>query len=307
MTHANARAIRSSVSGSAATDDGDGWSAVTVPDQVVAAQRVPESRRRRDPREDPHQLRVEPAPAPLRHRLERQRRPAGFEKDLGDLREVDDPRLDRDGVVAQAVGIAAAVPVLVHRSDGFGGLAREAHRQRDLRAAIAPDPEQLTAAARPLGREHGELAQAREQAAAPLRVLQRVGHLLGEAPPVAQPHRALHFVIVPAEELVDALRVARAAGVLQEQRVMQVGLLFLGQAERLRDAHADDAGPVGVAVRVPLGEVERMTQPGNDGDQRNPGGGMAQRQHLEPRSGCNNPARRIPSDSGISANDSVPG
>ena len=198
--------MRSSVSGSAATDEGDGWSAVTVPIRFVGAQRVPESRRRRDLREHAHQFRIEPAPAPLRDGLERQRGPAGFEEDLGDLREVDDPRLDRDGVVAQAVGVAAAVPVLVHRSDRFGGLAREAHRQRDLRAAIAADPEELTAAARPLGGEHHQLSHPREQRAAPLRVLQRVGRLLGETPPVAQPHRALHFVIVAAEELVDALR-----------------------------------------------------------------------------------------------------
>ena len=50
---------------------------------------------------------------------------------------------------------------------------------------------------------------------------------------------------------------------------MKVGLLFSRKTELLRDAHADDAGPVGVAVRVPLGEVERVAQPGYDGDQRN--------------------------------------
>jgi hypothetical protein len=64
--------------------------------------------------------------------------------------------------------------VLVHRSDRFGGLPRKAHRQRDLRATIAADAEQLAAAARSFRREHDQLAKPRHQAAAPFRVLQRV-------------------------------------------------------------------------------------------------------------------------------------
>ena len=150
---------------------------------------------------------------------------------------------DSSGIAcrSQAVGITPAVPVLVHRPDRRGGLARKAHRQRDLRAAIAADAEQLSSAARALRREHDQFAQARDEAAATFRVLQRVGDLLGEAAPVAQPHGVLDLVVVAAEQLVDALRVARTAGVLQQQRVMQVGLLLGRKTERLRDAHPDDA------------------------------------------------------------------
>ena len=172
------------------------------------------------------QIGIEPASAPLARHRQRVRRSAVTPEDLHDLGEADDPREERRLVMPQAVGIAAAVPVFVHRADGIGHALGEADHARDLGAALAPHGEDpFAAAARPEHREAAETAQPRDERAALADVLPGVGELFGHAPPVAQPHGALHFVIAAAEEIVDHRRVARAAGVFQEKRVEQLCLL----------------------------------------------------------------------------------
>ena len=67
---------------------------------------------------------------------------------------------------------------------------------------------------------------------------------------------------------------------------MQVGLLLSRQADRLGDPHPDNAGAVGVAERMPLGQVERMTQAGNDRDERNTNRNVAISEHGGARPRC---------------------
>ena len=67
-----------------------------------------------------------------------------------------------------------------------------------------------------------------------------------------------------AEQRREARRVARAAGVLQQQRVVQRRALDAVEPELLGEAAADDARAHGVARRLPLGEVERRRQGGED-------------------------------------------
>src|SRR5438552_3224003 len=71
-----------------------------------------------------------------------------------------------------------------------------------------------------------------------LRVIEDVRDLLAELPPVAQPRAPLGALVVSAEELKHARRVARAPRVLEQQRVKQVREILGGQAERAADPHA---------------------------------------------------------------------
>ena len=115
-----------------------------------------------------------------------------------------------------------------------GDVLRQPDHARDLRAALAADGEDpLAAAARAEQRESTEAAQLGDERAAAPDVGPRVGELLGHPAPVAQPHRALDLLIDAAEQIADDRRVARAAGVLQQQRIQQLGLLVGPQAERV--------------------------------------------------------------------------
>ena len=151
--------------------------------------------------------------------------------------------------------------MFVHRADRLGHALGEPDHPGDLRAALAAHREDaLAAAARPEHREAAETTQLGDERAALADVFPGIGQLLRHAPPVAQPDRALHFLIGAAKEVVDDRGVARAAGVLQEQRVEEIGLLGRRQTERLSDAQADEAASGRMAARMSLGQIERMRQ-----------------------------------------------
>ena len=142
------------------------------------------------------------------------------EEDLHHLRQADDLREQRDLFPPERVGIPAAVPMLVHRENRGGHSFGEADHPRDLRAALAAvreDP--LAAAARPEQREPAKAPELRDQPAAAADVLPGVRDLSREAPPVAQPGGALHFLIVAAEQFVHDGRVGGAAGVFEQRGV----------------------------------------------------------------------------------------
>ena len=98
-----------------------------------------------------------------------------------------------------------------------------------------------------------------------------VGELLGHAAPVAQPHGALHFLIGAAKEIEDDRRVARAAGVLQEQRVEKLRLVERRQPERFADAKSDEAASRGVAAGMSFSQIERVRQTLENARQSKPG------------------------------------
>ena len=61
-------------------------------------------------------------------------------------------------------------------------------------------------------------------------------------------------MVVAAKELVHPRCVARAAGVFEQKRVEQIGLLRLWQTDDLSEPHTDDAAPRAVTLGVAFGE-----------------------------------------------------
>jgi hypothetical protein len=207
------------------------------------------------------------------------------------LGEPDDSREERRLIALQAVRVAATVPVLVHRADGVGHAIGEPDHAGDLRAAFAPDGEDpLAAAARSEHRETAEAAQLTDKCTPPADVLPGVGELCRQAAPVAQPDRALHFLIGAAKEVEDHRGVARAARVLQEQRIQELRLLGRRQPQRFSDSKSYEAASGGMSARMPLRQVERVRQALEDAGQPRP---------VRPdavgwrRSGRGAPARRV--------------
>ena len=253
----------------------------------------------RDERVD--ELGIEPAAAPLAGDVDGAVRPALRPEDLDDLRQADDPRQQRRLEPAQLVRIAAAVPVLVHRADRLDDGLGQADHARDLGAALAAHREDLGAAA--LGAADGELAELphpRHQRAAAPDVRHRVRDLLGHPPPVAHPHGALDLVVAAAEQVADERGVGRAAGVLEEQRVEELGLQPGGKVQGAPEAQANQGGAGRVAARVALGQVQRVRQAFEDGrDPKGRPGGVPDGNRRSTHRTAPRRASRMPADARV--------
>ncbi len=205
------------------------------------------------------QRRIEPATTTILEDAQRLIAPAAREEDLGGLRDVEDAREEGDLVAALPRRIAVAVPVFVERADRADRLLGKGESLGDVGAALAARGDQFLRHAL-LARDAEEVPHARverrlEPGVAP--GLEGERHLLV---PVHDLHVRLDHLVVRAEEGSGARRVGRAAGVLEEEGVVERGQPFVVEAEFLSEAHADHAGAYRVSERLPFGEVERARE-----------------------------------------------
>ena len=261
MTRANASAIRSSRASSATSSR----SAGSQPETSGCSSDAQNAGVDREQRVD--QRRVEPAPAPLARHLAGGLDAAGGVEDLGGLGEAEDPREQRDLLAAQPVGHAAPVPVLVEAADRGRGLLGQVEHARDLGPAVAARLHEL---ARDLAlvldppQERHALAQRASRRDRPHRPQER----LERARPVDQLRRALGQPVVGAEQRGHALGVGGAAGVLEQQRVEEVGAGAGRELELLGDPHPDHAGADRVPRGLAFGDVERVRERADDPGER---------------------------------------
>ena len=232
-------------------------------------QRLPERGVAADGREGVDERGVEPLAAALPHDVVRRLRAGGGVEDLGGLGQAEDPPEQRDLLAAQAARLAAAVPVLVERSDPVRRLGVEAEHQGDLGAALAARLHQrardlalgldgaqaVDPAADPaLGRDRAQRPEERRQPPGPVDPLRR----------------ALGDVVVGVEQRRHLGRVGRAARVLEQQCVEQVRARRGVELQLLREPHADLAAADRVPRRLPLREVERVRQRADHLRERDP-------------------------------------
>jgi len=160
---------------------------------------------------------------------------------------------------AQAFRQAAAVPVLVEildpQRDGF----RKSHCSGDVGAALAAGLDQLDR-----GRAGG-LECANDGAKAFRQPGLQAGVGEDEAERLRQAavdglEVALEGQIVGQIEPADAGRIAAAAEILQQQRVVQLPYPGFAQAELAADMDPDPAAAQAVPGRLALDQVERMTE-----------------------------------------------
>jgi hypothetical protein len=74
--------------------------------------------------------------------------------------------------------------------------------------------------------------------------------------PVHRLHARLHRAVVAAKERGHARRVARTPGILEQERIVQLGEHLLGEAQVLAQSHADEARTQGVPEGLPLRQVQ---------------------------------------------------
>ena len=178
------------------------------------------------------------------------------------LREVGDAREQRDVLGRETARVAAPAPVLVERADRVGGRGGEAELERDRRAAVAADLDQL--ARRSGVRAMATNCRARSSDAVARR--HRARRLERERARGACQSTAFMrgFTAWSSAANSAAIRagVARAAGVLQQEGVVERGALLDVEADRLGEAHADETGPHGVPRGGALREVEGARERG---------------------------------------------
>ena len=186
---------------------------------------------------------------------------AAIVEHLDRLREIRDAREQRDPLLGEPLGVAAAAPVLVERADGERRLLGKSELERDRRTAVAADPDQLARGVRG-ARDGDELSHSFAKRAARRDGTRRLDGESEARMPVHALHSRLDRLVVGREQRRHAARVARAAGVLEEQRVVERRALIGLESDRFGDAHPDQAGAHRVSGRRALGEVERARERG---------------------------------------------
>ena len=90
-------------------------------------------------------------------------------------------------------------------------------------------------------------------------MLQHKAHHLRQV--VAHPLEvAFELQIVREVELTNARRIAATAQVFEQQGVVELPELVFIQTDFTPNVHADPAAPDAVPLRLPFGDVERITQ-----------------------------------------------
>ena len=226
---------------------------------VVSAKHVPERRPRRDALKGRYQVRIEPGPRPV----------LGFaQRRLGAVRDVEhvdhlchqrDAGINRDGRAAQTQRLTAAIPMLIEIFDAVGDRLGETHFAGDVGAAMAACLYQLA----------GDLAAVLEDVDDRAEPFGEAGFQAGMAQHEAQRLRQaavdelevlFEGEIIGQIQLADPRRVAAAAEILQQQRVIEFGDLVLAEADFPADFDADTAAPHTMSRRLSLREIERVAE-----------------------------------------------
>ena len=216
-------------------------------------QRVLRLEKRRD------QRRIEPCPGPRADLRQRGRTPALGVEDVHDLREQRDVCVARNGVAGQAQGLAASVPVLVERADAVLDRVGKPHAARDVGAAMTAGLDQLAADLATVAQDADDGPDAFAQP--------RFEPGTGEHEPERGRQAVIDGLEVAFEgdvvreiELADPRRVAGAAEILQEQRVVEVRERLTLHPQLRPDPHADPAAAHAMPLRLALGHVERVAE-----------------------------------------------
>jgi hypothetical protein len=206
---------------------------------------------------DAHQLGIEPASAAMSNKVDRSDGAAVGGEEIEALGDVDDPGEQRHGLAAQPVGIAAAIPVFVEVGDGFDCSGAQADLASDVRGAFAAQTDEFIAKAAAAQRQAEDALRFREQVLAGAGVSpEQLETGYRGITPVFELDLALDGAIVPSDHLAEQVRIATAAEVFEQERVVEAGELIGGKAEFRSDPHAEKAGAGGVAGADIFGEVE---------------------------------------------------
>ena len=183
---------------------------------------------------------------------------AGMEH-VDDLRQQRDLGVERDVGAARAGRLAAAVPVLVEVLDAQRHRFGKAHPAGDVGAAVAARLDQLAGDLAAVLEDVDDGPEALGEACLQAGVGQHEAQRLRQAA-VDLLEVVLEGEIVGQIELADARRIAAAAEVLEQQRVVEFPDPALIEADFLPDLHADPAAADAMALGLALGHVERMAE-----------------------------------------------
>jgi len=198
------------------------------------------------------------------------RRAGGGAEDVDDLRQQRHARVQRDLLAGQALRLALAVPVLVQAVDALGRGVREAQLAGDVGAALAARLDQVLRDLRAVAQDVQHAAQPVGQAGVQPGVAEDEAQHLRQAF-ADELEIALELQVVGEVELADAGRVAAAAQVLEQQRLVQLPALPLVQADLVANVGADPAAAQAVPLGLALGDVQRVAERAHQLRQAQPG------------------------------------
>ena len=208
------------------------------------------------------QDRVEVATTPVARQPLRTLRPAEPARDLDVLRNVRDPRSQRNVVSSELAGPAAPVPALVRRADRVEHAGRErellGHRPRD-RGMVGDHPVHLAMAREGKGKAEPEPVQRRAPSAELADSRRR--HPQASRLVVVLARLERDVVTEPLRLLVG---IRMAADVNEQRRVVDVRALLLVEPEALGQPQGDQALAEDVLHRLSEAEVDAERERGDE-------------------------------------------
>jgi len=192
-------------------------------------------------------------------------------KHIDHLGQQGNARIERDRLASQALRPALAIEMFVEAVDAGRHAFRKAQQAGDFGAALATGGDQFLGDILAIAKNAQHAAETLGQRCFQAGMAEYETKHLRQA--VADRLEiALETEVVGQVQLADARRIAAAAQILEQQRVVQVPQVVIVEAQAAPDVHADPAAAHAMAFRLALGDVERVAERRNQFGQLKPGG-----------------------------------
>ncbi len=177
-----------------------------------------------------------------------------------------------DAISFQSERKSLAVPVFIEMKDGCRRRFGEAELADDVGAAFTANLDHSAGPLRAASHNGRHFQQPVNHRAARSAVPPAMFHGIAGTREIGHSGRALDGPVVSAEQVRHLGRIARATQILQEERIKQGRTIRRGEADRFGQAHADEGRPHAMPLRLPLRDIQRDRERGNDFREANLGG-----------------------------------
>ena len=203
---------------------------------------------------------------------------------VNDLRDHADAGKGRDRLTLEAQRAAFAVPVLVEIEDALRDLVGKAHLAGDVSTLMASGLDELLDDFAAVEGDAKDGAETLSQTGLHAGMFQNKAEDTGETR-VDELEVAFDGNIVSEIELADAGGIRRAADILEQQGVVEIGKLVVGHAQRAADVEADPAAADTVTCGLTFRQIEGVTQGADELGKADPAAGAGTGLHLRLRCG----------------------
>ncbi len=227
--------------------------------QIGTVQRVPEGRPPGNGVKSGRKLRIEPGSRTVFDFLACRIFAIGLLEHVSDLRNQRDTGIKRNGVPGHARGLAIAVPMFVQIANALRNRFAETHLAGNVGTPLAPRLNELRGNLAAILKNIDDGPEALGKARLQSRMAQYKAQGLRQAA-INKFEISFEFEVIDQIELANPRRVAAAAQVFEQQRVIELPYLQLIQLQLFRNLKPDPAAAQAMPLRLALRDIEGMAE-----------------------------------------------